>query len=311
MAGHLPDGEWYSTRDVKNGTWLQLIANAEQRIAYRQCPVGPTPIQIIGGESEEGCQSALPFSFGAGPDDLHDIGLQLILPNDGLRIRELISRSRNVMTGKYPSWKMGRFMHWESRLESKVFRLLDTCVAVKRFAEQPLIVRYLVNEKWHSHVPDVAVEIISGDRWLLEIKNRKDPKRLEAIRRAEILAPRLELVGCKYAVIDQEDIEAGMSLENACLLLKYGREQPSSKAHKEFVDLVASGAHFGRRGLLGMVIEGEHAIRTGSQLALRGYVSPNWSIGNTRSLEFCAATDNNIEEALQWLLRALGATKRL
>ena len=51
---------------------------------------------------------------------------------------------------------MDRLVHWESRLESKVFRLLDVCQAVERFSEQPFTIHYLSDESWRSHVPDVA-----------------------------------------------------------------------------------------------------------------------------------------------------------
>jgi len=39
----------------------------------------------------------------------------ILLPKPGqMRSRNVVSRSNARSTGKYPSWKMGRMIHWEA-----------------------------------------------------------------------------------------------------------------------------------------------------------------------------------------------------
>lgn len=244
--------------------------------------------------------------------DPDQLGIRIELPEAGqIRARNLIRRSRHVATGIYPSWKMGRLMQWESRVESKVFRLLDICPAITRYAEQPFTIHYFRDGKWHIHIPDVAVETCFGQRWILEVKSTKDRKLQEALEREKFLTPLLRLMGCNYAVVLQEAIEAGTSVANANLLLKHGRGCPTASSHQQFMEFLGSGMSLSRAALLGKTINGEHAIRTASQLVLRGLLSPDWRNSNTSEISFCTKTNDNFKESLQWLLHALGAINRL
>ena len=59
--------------------------------------------------------------------------ISIELPNEGnLRSRTVVSRSRARPTGKYPSWKMGRMIQWESCNELNACRLLDANPRKKR-----------------------------------------------------------------------------------------------------------------------------------------------------------------------------------
>lgn len=244
--------------------------------------------------------------------DAKVLGVEIVMPADGQdRARNLISRSRRVATGMYPSWKMQRLMHWESREEAKVFRLLDASPAILRFSEQPFTIRYWDAGEWRHHIPDVAVETTSGDRLILEIKSTRDPKLGDALRRAEIIAPAVRMLGCQYAVVHQRDINAGTSLQNARLLLRFGRAVTTAQAHQQFLRLLDQEGPLTRQRLLGTVIEGAHAIHAGAQLALQGLISIDWGRADKLPLSFCHQSQDNTRESLRWLLRALGVTSRL
>lgn len=265
-----------------------------------------SPWQIVPtDQADAGCGSAMDLL----PECL---GIKVVLPAAGdVRARKIISRSRRVMTGKYPSFKAGRMLHWESRTESCAFKLLDVCPAVKTFAEQPFTILYLQDGEWLAHIPDIAVETHLGERWILEVKSACDRALEGAMRRADTLAPRLRLFGWRYAVIHQDDINAGTALKNARFLLKHGRGAPSALAHQEFCTLLKEKAMVSRRDLVGLRIDGAHAIDTGAQLAIRGLISLNWNHANSVEIQFRQLTDDNSSESLTWLLRALGATNRL
>lgn len=91
--------------------------------------------------------------------------LRLEAPESGRkRSREVITRSKTRPTGRYPSWKMGRMIDWESPHELNAFRLLDADAGVIAFFEQPLRVHYVLNGEAHVHYPDIAVLRREGAR---------------------------------------------------------------------------------------------------------------------------------------------------
>lgn len=234
------------------------------------------------------------------------------LPSPGqLRARKLIGRSRRIMTGKYPSWKMGQMLHWESRQEAAVFRLLDACPAISRFAEQPFTIHYFDGICWRSHVPDLLVQTCFGDYWILEIKSRWDRHLADAATRASRLAPMLSAYGCKYAVIDEAALCQGKSIDVARQLIRHGRHMPTSKAHDEFVRILSSKGALSKEHMAGLVIDGRYGMDIGANLVLHGYVSTNWSDLQAGKVIYQPLSGSNTQEALEWLLHALGATKRL
>ena len=52
-----------------------------------------------------------------------------------IRSRKVVSRSNARSAGKYPNWKTGRMMHWESSNELNAFRLLDCDPSVTSYGE--------------------------------------------------------------------------------------------------------------------------------------------------------------------------------
>lgn len=114
----------------------------------------------------------------AGPSAENGV-LEIIPPsaNTG-RARTVVSRSRSRPTGKYPSWKTGRMVEWESHNELNALRLLDADPNIRTFREQPLTIRYALDGEVHLHFPDVLVDRVCG-RELWEIKpaaHACDPK---------------------------------------------------------------------------------------------------------------------------------------
>jgi hypothetical protein len=238
------------------------------------------------------------------------VGLKFELPETGqLRARKLISRSRRVMTGKYPSWKLGRLVHWESRLESSVFRLLDVCPAVKAFAEQPLTIHYLDAGKWHAHVPDVAYVTAAGKVWILEVKSSMDRGVADARRRAALIAPRLKVLGIGYAIAAEESIRAGTSLSNAEALVKGARGASSARADHDLRSLVEERLSISQAELVGLVFDMKRAFHVAAGLVMRGGLSLNWMQANTEEMAIQRLTNTNQEESLLWLQRALGVIR--
>src|ERR1017187_8729138 len=90
-----------------------------------------------------------------------------------VRSRKVVSRSNARVTGKYPSWKMGRMIHWESNNELNAFRLLDCKFDIRSFSEQPCKIVYVMEGVERVHYPDILVATKEGKE-LWEVK--RDPQ---------------------------------------------------------------------------------------------------------------------------------------
>lgn len=149
---------------------------------------------------------------------------EILLPKDGkFRSRTVVSRSRARGTGKYPSWKMGRMIQWESPNELNALRLLDADPAVRAFHEQPLAIRFALDGATHLHYPDLLVEWSDDSRELWEIKPVREAGRPEYLARTRVLEPALLHAGFVYRMVLAEDLKREPRLSNALTLLKYGR----------------------------------------------------------------------------------------
>ena len=149
---------------------------------------------------------------------------EIIYPEPGsLRSRKVISRSRARPTGKFPSWKMERMMHWESPNERNAFSLLDGNPAVLGFHEQPLTIRYVLHGESHLHYPDVLVRF-EGAKQLWEIKPEREALKPEVADRTRLLYFSLPQFGFEYRMVTAEQLRQEPRLSNVLTMLKFGRK---------------------------------------------------------------------------------------
>lgn len=146
--------------------------------------------------------------------------------NISSRARRVVTRSRARSTGKYPSWKMGRMIEWESENELNAFRLLDVNPAVRSFREQPCEIRYVLHGELHRHYPDALVELDTGNE-LWEIKPEREAIAQDTVDRTQLLSGALPNHGFRYRVAIAEDLRREPRLTNAKILLRHGRSEIS------------------------------------------------------------------------------------
>jgi hypothetical protein len=139
---------------------------------------------------------------------------------DILRARKVVTRSRARSTGKYPSWKMGRSMQWESTNELNAFRLLDCDPSVIRYSEQPCEITYTQQGTERRHFPDILVEY-RNRKELWEVKSETEAVQSEFAERAAVLT-NLNSYGYSYRVVLDRDLKAQPRLENAIRLVDFG-----------------------------------------------------------------------------------------
>jgi hypothetical protein len=143
-----------------------------------------------------------------------------------MRSRKVVSRSNARSAGKYPSWKMGRMMHWESGNELNAFRLLDCDPNVTSYSEQPCRIAYVIDGVERIHYPDILVTT-AGGRQLWEVKPRSNAVEPEVLARADFLSRVLPHWGYKYRTVLAEDLSRQPRLSNANLLLSLGKRPVS------------------------------------------------------------------------------------
>jgi hypothetical protein len=152
-----------------------------------------------------------------------------------LRSRKVVTRSQSRSTGKYPSWKMGRMLQWESANELNAFRLLDCDPQVRTFTEQPCEIRYMQDGVVRRHFPDILVEI-NGSKELWEVKSESEALRTEIASRTELLTEYLPMWGYTYRVVLGHHLARQPNLRNADRLLRFGRD-PVTEYEQEFIRL--------------------------------------------------------------------------
>jgi len=165
-------------------------------------------------------------------DMAEDVILKLEFPeNDSGRSRKIVTRSRARPTGKYPSWKMGRMMQWESHNELNAFRLIDANASIISFQEQPLTMYFRLNGETHLHYPDILVTTANGQE-LWEIKPASEARTVA--QRTKFLTEHLQHLGFAYRVVLGEELARQPRLRNIQEILKFGRADISS-ADRELV----------------------------------------------------------------------------
>jgi hypothetical protein len=174
------------------------------------------------------------YSVGSQQADRNAAISSIVFPEAGkLRSREIVSRSSARPKGKYPSWKMGRMLQWESENELNAFRLLDCDPDVTRFHEQPCEVVYVLDGQAKSHYPDILVEK-TGRKELWEVKPESEVEKPEVVTRTALLIKELPLWGYTYLVVLAKDLAMQPRQANACILLGFGRRAVTD-CEQEFI----------------------------------------------------------------------------
>jgi hypothetical protein len=195
-------------------------------------------------------------------------------PKDGkIRSRKVVSRSNARNTGKYPSWKMGRMMQWESVHEGNAMRILDASPHVTVFHEQPCEIIYSMNGEQRRHYPDFMV-IEEHRREFWEVKTEADANSAEVAERTAFLTELLPEYGYSYRVVLAEVLAKQPRLDNVKRLNKLGR-QPISILEQERVRRLFTHEPVITWGMLEQV--SPQTLRNVSRLILEGKLSIDFS----------------------------------
>jgi hypothetical protein len=203
-----------------------------------------------------------------------------------MRSRKVVSRSNTRSAGKYPSWKMGRMMHWESNNELNAFRLLDCDPEVATYSEQPCQIAYVMDGVERTHYPDILVTTAEGKQ-LWEVKARSNAVEPDVVARTGFLSLVLTHWGYQYRTVLAEDLARQPRLSNANLLLSLGKRAVSDCEWENVRRTVAEeGALVWSQACAGNY--GRNGREILCSLALRGALTIDMNMPISPTTEFVA-----------------------
>lgn len=141
-----------------------------------------------------------------------------------MSVRKISNRGgvkKNI--GKFPSFKVGRNIWWESLLERDYIYLLEFDPDVEKYEEQPIRVRYSFEGRVRCYTPDFLVERKGGRRVIVEVKS-KEKASLEAFRLFFLtVSPVIHNLGYEFVIVTDEMIRVQPLLEKVKILWGYSR----------------------------------------------------------------------------------------
>lgn len=157
----------------------------------------------------------------ASPDVQINGEVTIQFSDKGKRVRKVVRRSNHRMTGKYPSIKNGRMVHWESQYEKQAIQLLEVNPSVTSYAEQAAIFKYSNGDGvTYKHIPDIYVELYNGNRVFIEVKPNSAIHDQDLINRTLLLRELLQRKGYTYFLIVPDQLDEMHYLKNAKSLIR-------------------------------------------------------------------------------------------
>ena len=139
-----------------------------------------------------------------------------------VRARKVVKRSNHRVTGKFPSWKAGRMLQWESSIERDAFILLEADTSVRQYREQPAKLTFNLAGQKRIHYPDIYAET-DKERCFIEVKSKSELDNPEIIERTSFLSTALTIQGDSYYLLGETEIRRQPRLHNAMFLHRHSR----------------------------------------------------------------------------------------
>jgi hypothetical protein len=136
--------------------------------------------------------------------------------------RKISNTGTRNLIGKFPSFKMGRIVWYESLLERDYMYLLEIDSDVISYREQPGRIYYTLDGKRRHYTPDILVER-RREKQLVEVKPKKKAEAEEYRRLFRIATETCRREGYEFRVATDEMIRLQPRLNGAKLLYKYAR----------------------------------------------------------------------------------------
>lgn len=109
-------------------------------------------------------------------------------------------------------------VHYEGLLELHAFYWLEASPGVRSYRDQPCSVYYPDGEESKRYTPDIEVELLIGERLLVEVKPLKKTQEPEIRHKLQCVHQHLTRLDQDYAVWTDRDIRQQPQLDNLQLI---------------------------------------------------------------------------------------------
>lgn len=205
------------------------------------------------------------------------VDLNITVHPVGTLARPVISRSKCCVTAKIPSHKVPhRLIFAEGPLEIDAVPQADADPGIKSLQEQPALIEFSYQERGvtrtEKHYPDLLLNY-ANRRTFVEIKWQRYAMQPEVAWRTELLKSALPNYGYGYELWTEREIrEPPARLQNALLLLRYGRRRQVSAEYRERIRLFYASGKAASWGDIRGGLFGRHGLRDVCSLILDGYL---------------------------------------
>jgi hypothetical protein len=157
--------------------------------------------------------------------------------------QRLVNYNPKYSSGSFLSAKCNRHVQYESGLELKFIKLLESCPQVKTYLEQPITLTFKKGREKVIYTPDFAVILESGEAFIVEIKDLtgmvdcRVQKKIEAIIEfCEKLGFGFLLTDGRYTIRHLLDIKYNTDFEKE-LISRLSYEKRRTMFYNEFKEL--------------------------------------------------------------------------
>ncbi|WP_210397382.1 hypothetical protein [Motiliproteus sediminis] len=98
--------------------------------------------------------------------------------------------------------------------------VLEACLTVGSYQEQPVVITYTLGGVVKTHVPDFEARSLDGRSLIIENKDDDEARTPRVIERTQFMIDRLGRLGIAYRLITRAELDCQPALDNA-RFLKY------------------------------------------------------------------------------------------
>ena len=156
------------------------------------------------------------------------------------RSRNVVRRTTHRVVGRFPSFKSGRVVHWESQLERDMIRLLEFDSAVLFYREQPEPLTYFEGGKRRKYTPDFIAKTTNGVT-VFEVKPYEQSITSPLKEKLVAFQGHYAAQGVDFLVMTEREIRREPRLSNITKLLRYQRQIVSPTSMQVIIELFDRG----------------------------------------------------------------------
>jgi hypothetical protein len=173
------------------------------------------------------------------------------------RIQEPPNLRKGQTTGRFPSIKLGRTVHFGTPIELAALVRLEADGEVKRYSERSarIVGRAAQSIQPWTHVPNALVEY-EDYRELRDFSSDAEAATKEVIERTSILTHHLARMGFGYHLWKESEIVASPEFPNAQFLLDHGARDVDTRTRKRVCRFVAAHGSIPWRIIAGGIFGG-------------------------------------------------------